>query len=103
MNSDVSSMSEAQSSYYQCMHCNFKLPKENFNLVEHSCFANLDDSTEAIYVVETDRVYKECRDTRRMTRRDKGCPEIGAMINRGIKSMVVEWVAQINFDVYFTK
>ncbi|KMQ81985.1 histone H3, partial [Lasius niger] len=26
--------------------------------VEHSCFANLDDSTEAIYVVETDRVYR---------------------------------------------
>ncbi|XP_026827647.1 uncharacterized protein LOC113562411 [Ooceraea biroi] len=44
---------------YQCMHCNFKLPKKNFNLAQHSCFANLNDS-EAVYVVETDRL---CRAT----------------------------------------
>ncbi|XP_067212975.1 uncharacterized protein [Linepithema humile] len=36
--------------YYKCTYCNFMLPKENYDYLNHSCFANINILKENIYV-----------------------------------------------------
>ncbi|XP_071578814.1 uncharacterized protein [Temnothorax nylanderi] len=43
--------------YYQCKHCNFLLPQKNFNLTEHSCFADIDFAKEDIYVDDANVIF----------------------------------------------
>ncbi|XP_071650031.1 uncharacterized protein [Temnothorax longispinosus] len=44
--------------YYQCKHCNFLLPQKNFNLTEHSCFADIDFVKEDIYVDDANVIFR---------------------------------------------
>ncbi|XP_067205365.1 uncharacterized protein [Linepithema humile] len=43
-------MNKADSNYYKCTYCNFMLPKENYDYLNHSCFANINILKENIYV-----------------------------------------------------
>ncbi|XP_011863050.1 PREDICTED: uncharacterized protein LOC105559401, partial [Vollenhovia emeryi] len=47
-----------EDSYYQCLYCNVKVPKENFDFLKHSCFANINIETENIFVNENNCLFK---------------------------------------------
>lgn len=54
----VENSEEQEDSYYRCSYCHFKLPKKNFDLLKHSCFANMNLETENIVVDENNYLFK---------------------------------------------
>jgi len=44
--------------YYQCIYCKFSLPKENYNYLDHSCFADIDVNKEDLCVNTCNELFR---------------------------------------------